>query len=110
MLYVEVVNDSENGATPTLKHYCKNCKYSRLSDAKAASILISDKSQFDASEIAYKAFMTPYIKHDPTLPRVNNIKCTNPECNKSNEVIYVKYDNENMKFLYYCCDCGHFWR
>ena len=115
MMYVEVVTDENEGNTkPRLRHYCKNCKNSRESGAEASSIMISDKSQFDASEIAYKAFMTPYIKHDPTLPRVTNIKCPNTKCTidqgKSNEVIYIKYDSDNMKFLYYCCHCGHFWR
>ena len=27
-----------------------------------------------------------------------------------NEVIYIKYDNENMKYLYYCVYCEKFWK
>ena len=110
MLYVEVIQ-AEGLEAPSLKHYCKNCKYSRVSSHVESSMLISDKSQFDASEIAFKSYMSPYIKYDPTLPRVNNIKCTNTACKaKQNEVIYIKYDGDNMKFLYHCCHCGHFWR
>jgi DNA-directed RNA polymerase subunit M/transcription elongation factor TFIIS len=106
MLYIEV-EDAEG--IPSLKHYCKNCKYSRTSGRGEKSI--SDKSKLNTSDIAYKSYMTPFIKYDPTLPRVNNVKCTNTECKASkNEVIYIKYDGDNLKFLYHCCHCGHFWK
>ena len=60
-------------------------------------------------------FVNPYIKYDPTLPRVNNIKCTNKDCNSKknklqNEVIYIKYDSKNMKYLYVCETCGETWK
>jgi hypothetical protein len=25
-------------------------------------------------------------------------------------VIYIKYDFINMKYLYHCCHCEHFWK
>lgn len=64
----------------------------------------------------YKLYVTPNIVHDPTLPRVNNIPCPNDACpTKSSkklegEVIYVKYDAKNMKYLYYCVHCASFWK
>ena len=59
-----------------------------------------------------------YTKLDPTLPRVYNIKCPNAEC-KSNhfdknysypEVIYLRYDDANMKYAYICAECDKIWK
>ena len=30
--------------------------------------------------------------------------------NINNEVIYIKYDNDEMKYLYYCVHCDNFWK
>tara|TARA_B110000259_G_C14016023_1_gene401343 strand:+ start:2026 stop:2367 length:342 start_codon:yes stop_codon:yes gene_type:complete len=111
MLYINV-EKTEDGKNQ-LKNYCKNCNFSKeLSNTKSMSIIetIYEKSE----NINYKLFINPYIKYDPTLPRVNNIECNNKECTKEkdkmNEVIYIKYDNENMKYLYYCVYCEKFWK
>ena len=56
---------------------------------------------------ATRAFIDKSIKHDVTLPLVRNITCKNPSYTKTpdeeNEVIYMKHDNMNMNFLYFCC-------
>ena len=54
-----------------------------------------------------------YITHDITLPVItdnDNIKCTNDECEsildkKPCKITYVKYDNDNMRYVYICIDC-----
>ena len=55
-----------------------------------------------------------YTKLDPTLPRRNNIPCPNNECDshkkgKNSEVIYLRYDDTNMKYIYLCCKCDNSW-
>ena len=60
--------------------------------------------------------INPYIKLDPTLPRINTIKCPNQNCksNKestnSQEVIYLRYDDINMKYIYVCALCDTVWK
>ena len=56
------------------------------------------------------------IVNDITLPRINNenIKCINSECpsivkNKPNNILYIKYDADNLKFMYICENCGKKW-
>lgn len=89
-----------------LKYYCKNCNYSEIaSDTEPAMI---SETMVDQDVATYKQFMTKHIKHDVTLPRVNNIEC--PQKCKEKEVIYIKYDQNNMKYLYYCCKCEQFWK
>ena len=111
MLYIKIaVLDNEK---EQLKHYCKNCNFEKnLPNDKSIPIV---ENNYEKEDINYEIFVNPYIKYDPTLPRVNNIKCVNKECSskekeKKNEVIYIKYDNEEMKYLYYCIHCENFWK
>ena len=36
-------------------------------------------------KINYKLYINPYIKYDPTLPRVNNLVCPNNKCTKKKD-------------------------
>ena len=51
---------------------------------------------------------------DPTLPRLDNIPCPNKECPSNNgsdkEVIYIRYDDTNLKFIYLCVHCDKIWK
>lgn len=125
MLYVKV--DTDEGLT----FYCKNCNFSHVQKKDGETLPVStsrmtldaQRSTLDDNCVIdinysddarnYSVFMTPNIKYDMTLPRVNNIPC--PRCEETkrkgeNEVIYIKYDPINMKYLYFCCNCEHFWR
>jgi DNA-directed RNA polymerase subunit M/transcription elongation factor TFIIS len=105
MLYISVEDTK-------LVHYCKNCEFSTKLDYADSAICIL-QNKLDDNISTFTQFMNKNIIHDPTLPRVSNIKCTNIACSKDheqpNEVIYIKYDHTNMKFLYYCCHCESFW-
>lgn len=86
---------------------CKNCGFV-APQTGTGSILISERQVDKSFAVNLNNFLTPNIKHDPSLPHVNNIPC--PNCKpKENDVIYIKYDGENMKYLYFCCKCDHFW-
>jgi len=59
--------------------------------------------------------MNEFTKNDPTLPHVHNITCPNNDCesnttDKESDIIYLKYDAVNMKFLYICNLCETKWR
>ena len=105
MLYINVDDDK------SLLYYCKSCGHKEATKDKH-SICIIDDVKIDDS-IKYAQYINPYLKHDPCLPRVKNIVCPNPKCTRpegqENEVIYIKYDNVNMKFLYTCVYCNNFW-
>lgn len=107
MMYVKV-DDNTN-----LVYYCKFCNNSVTEPKENGSLLVIDDNKVD-DNVKYRPFENKNIIHDPTLPRVNNIVCPNESCtkkeNQDNEVIYIKYDFANMKYLYYCCHCEHFWR
>jgi len=107
MLYVSTTPEKN------LLYYCKNCDTKVEEKKDNGSILVIDDNKID-DVTKYSQYISKYINHDPTLPRVNNIKCTNKNCikehDKDNEVIYLKYDFINMKYLYYCTYCNYFWK
>ena len=85
----------------TLRRICRNCGYQQ--EDKGGLILEIDLKE-KTSE-GYKILMNEFTKQDPTLPHVNTIKCPNSGCatntsGKEKDVIYLKYDAVNMKFLY----------
>lgn len=106
-LYVDL--DEEKN----LLYYCKNCSHKSVEKKEGGSILVIDDNKIDDAT-RYSQFLNKHIKHDPTLPHVNNIKCTNPKCTKpkdaDNDIIYIKYDFVNMYYLYYCCYCEEYMR
>jgi DNA-directed RNA polymerase subunit M/transcription elongation factor TFIIS len=96
----------------TLRRICRNCGYQE-EDKKGGLILELDLKE-KTSE-GYKILMNEFTQQDPTLPHVNTIKCPNAACdsntsNKEKDVIYLKYDAVNLKFLYICNVCTTHWR
>lgn len=107
MLYISVDNENK------LIYYCKNCSFIKYGDLSNGSICVIEDNRV-SDDIKYIQFLNKYIKHDVTIPRVKNINCPNEECTKKkeeeNQVMYIKYDNKNMKYMYHCCYCENFWK
>ena len=61
--------------------------------------------QEKASE-SYKIILNEFTRQDPTLPHTKEIKCPDEGCPSNNggerDVILMKYDKENLKFIYMC--------
>lgn len=132
LLYISVTggdgDDGDGGQGSQMSYHCKNCgSMQRVTgDGKHESICVLETrlGADTAGGGGYKRYMTPYLKHDPTLPRATDIRCPNPTClsnggapaskedaqNRQHEVIVVKYDRENMRYLYCCETCDTFWR
>lgn len=95
-----------------LTKYCKNCNYSVSKSYEDDAVVIIE-NDFRDEKVIYSQYKNKNIIYDPTLPRVKNIVCTNQNCSKhkdqENNVIYIKYDNKNMKYLYFCNYCEEFW-
>jgi DNA-directed RNA polymerase subunit M/transcription elongation factor TFIIS len=109
---VESADKSSNKVEKTLRRICRNCGYQHQ-DQQGGLILEIDLKE-KTSE-GYKILMNEFTKNDPTLPHVSTIKCPFPGCEtntsaKQKDVIYLKYDAINMKFLYICNVCDAQWR
>ena len=112
MYYMKIDGEGEQ---QKLQYWCRNCGNSETHDGKQSNCIV--EKNYNKGEKNYKNFINKYTTEDPTLPRVNNILCPNEDCpcNKvkdpePREVIYIKYDNEDMKFIYLCCICKTAWK
>lgn len=103
------------GEPPRLVFSCKHCSNKEYAsqDSLRSPVVVCDREAVSAAA-RYMPYMTPDIQHDVSLPRVDNIKCPNTDCCRPagarEDVIYAKYDNLHMLFVYRCMHCGHFWR
>jgi hypothetical protein len=118
MLYISVKPDERLEGKPLcLTYSCKHCGFFVTGDELAArgeadsAVLSIDYAD---DQTAYKQFASPYIMHDPTLPRVRHIACPSAACTRPadapNEVIFIKYNQVQLKYMYYCTHCAAFWR
>ena len=91
---------------------CKNCGYRRVEEE--GGLILESNVQKTASE-EYKYVVNEFTKQDPRLPHFKNLKCPNTECASAkgeaeSDVIVIKYDQKNLKFVYICNVCDAEWR
>ena len=135
MYYIRLSEEDPN----SIVYYCRNCGHENK-NISLNSVTIS-KTSFKNTRQKYNSILNKYTKLDPTLPRINTIKCPNQSC-KSNhgggeegaelkkkgdsesavleapvvvasenkrEIIYLRYDDINMNFVYLCATCDTVW-
>ena len=104
MYYISIDDLDPN----SLLFYCKKCGNKDKSFANNKTCIA--KINFKQSTENFDHLVNEYTKYDPTLPRINNINCPNDKCKNNEEIIYIRYDNENMKYLYLCPKCDNVWK
>jgi len=108
MLYIRLLDEDSD----SLVYYCRNCGESHELIDKD-NICVS-RTDIVIKEKAYLHDINEYTKLDPTLPRTNNIRCPNQACSSNNggvnEVIYLRYDDSNMQYIYICTLCDKVWK
>jgi DNA-directed RNA polymerase subunit M/transcription elongation factor TFIIS len=110
MYYIRLSEEDPN----SIVYYCRNCGHENK-NISLDSVTIS-KTNFKHNKQKYNSIINKYTKMDPTLPRINTIKCPNQSCNsneaekeKDREIIYLRYDDINMNFVYMCSGCDTVW-
>lgn len=110
MYYISIDPNDTN----KLIYYCRNCGFTD-STLSVDNVTIS-KVQLKKSEQEFSHIINKYTKLDPTLPRVSNILCPNADCatntkeHDHREIIYIRYDDQNMKYVYLCSTCDTVWK
>jgi DNA-directed RNA polymerase subunit M/transcription elongation factor TFIIS len=117
MLYVKIktMEESEEGeasielagsdgdTTNKLIYYCKNC--SNEIDKSSINNCIY-YINYDIDKIKKEHCINKHTLSDPTLPKAHGIKCPNSNCpGKKANIVYIKYDDEQMKYIYVCINC-----
>jgi hypothetical protein len=91
---------------------CKACGFNKEHTSKQC--IYNNDYKIDLSQIINQ---NQYLEYDITLPTIKenqNISCPNEECRSNkekipSEIIYIKYDYENLKFSYICKHCKQNW-
>ncbi len=97
-------------------YYCRNCGNvdDKILDVNKCIL----EENINKTEDKYNVHINKYTKLDITLPRINYIKCPNTVCetnqdgfdSSKKEIIYIRYDNTAMKYLYLCSHCDFIWK
>ena len=109
MYYIRINAENAN----RLVYYCRKC--GNEDSALASENICVSKTQLKKTEQSFNHIINKYTKFDPTLPRINNILCPNQDCatnvdGKEKEIIYIRYDDVNMKYVYLCSECDTVWQ
>jgi DNA-directed RNA polymerase subunit M/transcription elongation factor TFIIS len=122
MYYISIDEANINNLT----YYCRFCGNKDDQVAKEGVVVL--KTQYKQSEQKFNHMVNKYTKYDPTLPRKTSMKCPNELCNDQSatatataaataaatvagsDIIYLRYDDENMKYLYICSNCNFTWK
>ena len=109
MYYIRINSDNPN----KLVYYCRNC--GNEDKLLAIENVCVSKLQIKKNEQSFNHIINRYTKLDPTLPRINTILCPNVDCptntkSEEKEIIYIRYDDTNMKYIYLCSACDTVWK
>lgn len=110
MLYISIKSDDSNH----LEYYCRNCGCRDDVIANEGVSVLTTRLKQD--EQRFHHIINKYTKLDPTLPRIYSLRCPNETCNtnvdaiENPEVIYIRYDDANLKYLYMCVACDTTWK
>lgn len=114
MLYIESkkLDEDEKKKEFVTTNICKNCGYTREIGNK--TMIISDTNTKYDTNIKLAPYLQDNTLYDPTIPHVNDIVCPYSNCSKpsgrDNDVMYMKYDHTNMKYVYKCTYCKQSWK
>jgi hypothetical protein len=109
MYYISIDPNNAN----KLVYYCRNC--GNVDETLSVDNVTVSKIQLKKSEQEFSHIINKYTKLDPTLPRINTILCPNINCKTNTddlprEIIYIRYDDTNMKYVYLCSTCDTVWK
>jgi DNA-directed RNA polymerase subunit M/transcription elongation factor TFIIS len=111
MYYLKISDENEN----SLVYYCRNCGHTV--NAPTTETIVVSTTQLKINDQKFTHIINEYTKFDPTLPRISTIKCPNSKCSSNinesetlREIIYIRYDDINMKYIYLCTHCDNTWK
>ena len=110
LYYIKISGDDKD----KLLYYCRNCGNTEGSNEDT---LVVSKTTYKKTNNKYSTVINEFTKLDPTLPRIDTIPCPNESCSSHkkddkspNEIIYIRYDDINLKYVYLCVNCDTVWK
>lgn len=125
MYYTRLGGENQN----SLIYYCRKCGHEDDTLALNVDNVCISKTHIKTSKTSFQHMVNEFTPLDPTLPHVKNIPCPNAACPsrqvveekdsmdageehslKENDVIYLRYDDQNLKYVYICTNCQTVWK
>ena len=111
MFYMKINENNDN----ELLFYCRKCG-NEDSILNKEFMCLTDYTETNKNFIT--SAINKFTKYDPTLPHIHNVTCPNKDCITNNdkenetkcEVIYIRYNDVDMKYMYLCCHCDYLWK
>ncbi len=106
-LYLQVEGDKQ-----VLQRICRNCGFRDTEDQGG---LVSEMHIEQRAAEGY-TLINEFTLKDKRLPHLyNTMKCISDKCpsslpGKESDIVYIKYDNENLRYIYMCYICQATWR
>jgi hypothetical protein len=112
MYYIKISEASSN----TLMYYCRKCG-DENDTITVENVSLSKINIKMGTDQHFSNVINKYTKLDPTLPRITHIACPNNVCSTNSaedptprEIIYIRYDDANIKYVYLCATCDTAWK
>ena len=114
---VPEADPSGKGTQYTAGNFERICKDCGNKTPEKNGLVMEMIIQEDATE-SHRTFVNEFTKSDPRLPHTSVLRCPNDACPSrsqpgvKSDIIYMKYDAANMKFLYLCniTGCNAQWK
>jgi DNA-directed RNA polymerase subunit M/transcription elongation factor TFIIS len=118
MYYVRLSGENKDKLT----YYCRKCGHEDDNLLDTEENICISRTDLKQSTSSYDHIINKYTKLDPTLPHIQNIRCPNVNClsNEGGEqknaekvksdILYLRYDDASMKFVYICTHCDTVWK
>jgi DNA-directed RNA polymerase subunit M/transcription elongation factor TFIIS len=102
------------GAKPVETEFIRKCRNCGFQKEEEPGLVMETVVQEKVSD-SYRVVLNEFTRDDPRLPHVKNLKCPNESCPSrqpggESDVIYIKYDTANLKFIYLCTKCPTQWK
>lgn len=120
MYYIRLSGENKDKLT----YYCRKCGHENDEIVGLEENICVSHTDIKESKSSYEHIINKYTKLDPTLPHIHNMTCPNVACpsnttgNESkdgdsplkSDILYLRYDDANMKFVYICSYCDTVWK
>ena len=123
MYYTRLGGENQN----SLIYYCRKCGHEDDQLALNVDNVCISKTHIKTSKTSFQHMVNEFTPLDPTLPHVKNIPCPNTSCPsrqvvedddganeesslKENDVIYLRYNDQDLKYVYICTNCQTVWK
>ena len=106
-MYLQVDGESQK-----LFRLCRNCGFkSEPSQGGLVTEMVVQQRSAEGFNM-----INEFTLRDPRLPHIHKImKCINPQCStnvgsEESDIVYIKYDLVNLRYIYMCYSCETVWR